>query len=139
MPFDGAAADEQFRGDLGVGASVSGQPDDVLLLRSELAVGIDLAFADLLAGGKQFAARALGEAVGPDRGEQVVGGVQLVAGVEPPVLATEPLTKKQVGSGQLRPKLGAAEPLDRLGVAVLRLPAFADQCSRARLQAFGPV
>jgi hypothetical protein len=33
VPFDGAGADEQFRGDLAVGASVSGQPDDVLLLR----------------------------------------------------------------------------------------------------------
>ncbi len=41
-------------GNLGVGASVPGQPDDVLLLRGELAVGVDLALADLLAGGKQF-------------------------------------------------------------------------------------
>jgi hypothetical protein len=31
-----------------------GRPDDVLLLRGELAVGVDLALADLLAGGKQF-------------------------------------------------------------------------------------
>jgi len=139
MPLDRAGADEQLRGNLGVGASFPRQPDDVLLLRGELAVGADLAFADLLAGGEQLTARPLGEGLGPDRGEQVIGGTELVPGVEPPVLATEPLTKKQVGSGQLRPKLGAAEPLDRLGVAVLRLPAFADQCSRARLQAFGPV
>jgi hypothetical protein len=54
VPFDGVGADEKFRGNLGVGASVSGQPDDVLLLRGELAVGADLAFADLLAGGDQF-------------------------------------------------------------------------------------
>ena len=53
--FDGAGAEEEFRGNLGVGASVPGQPDDVLLLRGELAVGADLALADLLAGGKQFA------------------------------------------------------------------------------------
>ncbi len=53
--FDGAGAEEEFRGNLGVGASVTGQPDDVLLLRGELAVGADLALADLLAGGKQFA------------------------------------------------------------------------------------
>jgi hypothetical protein len=52
--FDGAGAEEEFRGDLGVGTSVPGQPDDVLLLRGELAVGVDLALADLLAGGKQF-------------------------------------------------------------------------------------
>ena len=39
VPFDGAGAEEQFRGDLGVGASVSGQPGDVLLLRGELGCG----------------------------------------------------------------------------------------------------
>src|SRR6266516_5220734 len=103
VPLNGAGADEQFRADLGVGASVSGQPDDVLLLRGELAVGVDLAFADLLAGGEQFAARALGEGLGPDLGEQVIGGVQLVAGVEPPGLAAEPLTVEQMGPGQLEP------------------------------------
>jgi hypothetical protein len=64
VPFNGAGADEQFRADLGVGASVSGQPDDVLLLRGELVVGVDLAFADLLAGGEQFPACALSEGVG---------------------------------------------------------------------------
>jgi hypothetical protein len=80
----------------------------VLLLRSELAVGVDLAFTDLLASGQQFAARALGEGVGADYGEQVVGGVQLVAGVEPPVLATEPLAVQQVGPGTLGPQRCAA-------------------------------
>src|SRR5215471_21682026 len=91
VPFNGAGADEQFRADLGVGAPVSGQADDVLLLRGELAKGVDLAFADLLAGGEQLPAGALGEGVGADHGEQVVGGVQLPARVEPPLLATEPL------------------------------------------------
>jgi hypothetical protein len=37
----------------------------VLFLQGELAVGADLAFADLLAGGGQFPARALGEASAP--------------------------------------------------------------------------
>jgi len=59
----------------------------VLLLRGELGVGVDLAFAYLLAGGEQLPARALGEGVGADSGKQLVGGVQVVAGVEPPVLA----------------------------------------------------
>src|SRR6266487_2389918 len=125
VPFNGAGADEQFRADPGVGASVSGQPDDVLLLLGELAVGVDLAFADLLAGGEQFPARALGEGFGADRVEQMVGGVQLVAGVEPPVLATEPFTVEQAGPGKLEPQRCATQPLDRLGVALLGLPAFA--------------
>jgi hypothetical protein len=71
--------------------------------------------------------RALRERVGADRGEQIVGGVQLVAGVEPPVLAAKPLAVEQVGPGELGPQLGTAKPLDRLGVAALGLLAFADQ------------
>jgi len=71
----------------------------VLLLGGELAVGVDRAFADLLAGGEQFPACALGEGLGADRVEQVVGVVQLAAGVEPTVLATEPFAVEQVGPG----------------------------------------
>ena len=43
------------------------------------------------------------------------------------------------GPGPARAAAGAAQPLDRLGVALLGLPAFADQRSRARLQALRPV
>ena len=50
------------------------QPDDVLLLRSELVIGVNLVFTDLFAGGEQFTARAFSEGFGADRGEQVVGG-----------------------------------------------------------------
>jgi hypothetical protein len=77
----------------------------VLLLRGELAVGVDVAFADLLPGGEELAARALGEGFGADRVEQVVGGVQLVAGVEPAVLPAEPLTVEQAGPGQSEPSI----------------------------------
>src|SRR6266516_474021 len=107
VPFNGAGADEQFRADLAV--------------------------ADLLAGGEQFPASALGEGVGADHGEQVVSGAQLAARVEPPVLATEPLAVEQVGPGKLGPQRCAAKQLDRLGVAALRIVAFAEQRSTARL------
>jgi hypothetical protein len=136
VPFHGAGADKQFRADLMVGASVPGQPDDVLLLRGELVAGNGLAFADLLAGGEQFPPRALGEGFGADRGEQVVGGVQLMTRVEPPVLATEPLPIEQPSSGQLGAQRRAAQPLDRLGVVILGILAIADQRARTRLQAF---
>ena len=79
---------------------------------------------------------ARGEGLGADRVEQVVGGLQLLAGVEPAVLATEPLTVEQVGAGELGPQRCAAQPLDRLGVALLGLTAFANQRLRACLLAF---
>ena len=62
-----------------------------------------------------------------------------MAGVEPPVLAAEPLAVQQVGPGEFGPQPGAAEPLDRLGVALLGLLAVAEQRSRACLQALRPV
>jgi hypothetical protein len=81
---------------------------------------VSTAFADLLAGGDQFPACALGEGLGADHGEQVVGGVQLMTGVDPPVLATKPLTEEQVGPGQLRAKRRVPQPLGRLGVVPRR-------------------
>ena len=139
VPFDGSGADEQFRGDLRVGASVSGQPGDVLLLRGEFGVGGHLPLADRLASGEQFPAGSLGEGLSANHGEQVVGGAQLVAGVTPPELAAKPLAVEQVGTGELGPQPGAAEPLDRLGVVMLGIAAFAEQRSRACLQALRPV
>ena len=101
--------------------------------------GVDLAPADLLARGQQLAAGALGEGLRAHRGEQVVGGAQLAARVDPSALAMQPLAVQQVGPGELGPQRGAAEPLDRLGVALLRSVPFAQQRSRARLQALRPV
>jgi hypothetical protein len=89
VPFDRTGTDVQVRADLRVGVSVPGQPGNVLLLRGELGVRVHFPLADLLTGGEQFPARAFGESVGADRGEQVVGGVQLVARVDPLVFAAQ--------------------------------------------------
>src|SRR4051794_25196695 len=51
VPFDGAGADEQLSSDLGVGASDPGEPRDVLLLRGQVVVVVDVPLADLLTGG----------------------------------------------------------------------------------------
>ena len=49
-----------------------------------------------------------------------------MACVAPAELATKPLAVEQVGTGELGPQLGAAEPFDRLGVVMLGLLAFAE-------------
>ena len=46
------------------------------------------ALADGLAGGQQLAAGAVGERLGPHRGEHLVGRAQVRPGVNPPVLAS---------------------------------------------------
>src|SRR4051812_22080141 len=139
VPFDGAGADEQFRSDLRVGASGAGQSGDVLLLRGQILVGVDLPLPDLLAGGPQLSACALGERVGPDHDEKLVGGAKRVACVAPPVLATKPLPEEQVGAGEFGPQRRTAEPLHRVRVVVLRLLALAEECLRARLDPCGPI
>src|SRR6202042_3214552 len=69
----------------------------------------------------------LGEGFRAHLGEQVVGGVQLVTGLGPAVLATEPLAEEQVAPGCFGAKRCTSQPLDRLGVALLGLLAFSDQ------------
>src|ERR1700733_8808583 len=56
VPFDRAGGEEQLGRDLRVGASVPGQPGNLLLLRGELAPGLDTALAHLLAGRDQLPA-----------------------------------------------------------------------------------
>jgi hypothetical protein len=139
VPFDGASADEQFRSDLRVGLSGAGQFRDVLFLRGQVVVAVDVPLADLLAGGGEFSACALGERVGADHDELLVGGAQLVACIDASVPATEPLSVEQMGAGEIGPQRCAAEPLDRLGVGVLGITTVADQRRGAGLYARGPV
>jgi hypothetical protein len=80
--------------------------------------------------------RAFGEDLGADVREEAVGGVELMAGVGAAVLPAQPFAVEQVGVGQFGPQWCAAQPLDRPGVALLGLRAFADQRPRPRFQAF---
>ena len=66
------------------------------------------ALAHRLAGGDQLPARALGERRHADRGEHVVGGTQLLARMDAPAFAAQPLPVEQVRAGQLRTQPGPA-------------------------------
>src|SRR6185312_1569540 len=83
--------------------------------------------------------RPFGERLDAHRGEQVIGGPQLGAGVPAPVLAAQPFAVQEVGAGYGRPHAGTAEPLDRLAIAVLGRLALTQQGTRARLGAKRPV
>src|SRR5262249_44484907 len=66
--------------------------------------------------GARLPPRSLGERLHPDRCELVDGGAQLLARVDAPALAAQPLTVKQVGAGKLGTQPGTAQPVDRLVV-----------------------
>ena len=127
MPLDGARADEQLRADLRVREPVAGQPGDLCLLRRQLVARVVRPLAHGLAGGQQLATGALGEPLRPDAAEHLVGGAQLLAGVDAPVLAAQPFAVQEPGAGEVDHAAAAGEPLDRLAVERLRVVVLAQQ------------
>src|SRR5919204_3665454 len=89
--LDGARADEQLGADLWVGEPFASEPRDLFLLRRELIAGVVSALARLLARSQELVARAFGEPFRAHRGERVVREPQLLASVNPPILAPQPL------------------------------------------------
>jgi hypothetical protein len=87
VPFDRSGTDEELGADLRIRQAVPGKPRDECFLGREVVRGLDGALAYLLARGDQLPAGALGERRHADRGEHVVGGPQVLARVEAPVLA----------------------------------------------------
>src|ERR687898_3229940 len=127
MPFDRAGADEEAGPDLRVGQSVTGEAGDLLLLRRELVARLGGALANLLARGEQLMARSIREPLRAHGREHVVRAAQLVAGVDPPVLAAQPLAIQEVRARELRTQRGAAQPIDRLEIEALGKLALAEQ------------
>ena len=74
------------------------------------------ALAGCLAGCEELATGALGEGLGAHAVEHVVGGSQLLAGVEPSLFASQPLAVQQVSPGEMHDDPAAPQPLDRLEV-----------------------
>src|SRR6476469_1105626 len=81
VPLDRARAEEELRADLLIRLPARGQPRDLLLLGRELAACLVKPFAHLLAGRKQLAAGALGECLGAEAAEHLVGRAELLARV----------------------------------------------------------
>ena len=105
-------ADQRPLADLGVRHSVAGESRDLSLLRGELFARFDGAFADALAGGRQFALGASGERLNPHHGEHLERGAQRVAGVDAASFAPQPLAVEQVGAGQVYADVQASLGVD---------------------------
>ena len=67
------------------------------------------ASARCLAGGRQLAAGPLGEPLCTKPVEQLVGGAQLLAGVDSTVFAAQPLAIHQLGPSQVKRDMATAE------------------------------
>src|SRR5687767_11621417 len=83
-------ADEQLCADLRVGETISRQPGDVRLLGGEHGARVVGAPARGLTCGQELVTGALGKPLGPDVAEHLMGGSELLARVDAPVLAAQP-------------------------------------------------
>src|SRR5919201_4075468 len=88
--LDRSRADEELGADVGIGKAVAGEPGDLCLLRGECIARVLRALACGFAGGLELATGALGEALCAHAAEQLMGGSELLARVDAPVLATQP-------------------------------------------------
>src|SRR5215207_5369840 len=119
VPFDGAGAEEELGADLGVRPAGASELGDVLFLRSELVAGVVAALADLLAGGQQLVPRTLGESVRAEREQRLARDPQLLARIDAPALAAQPLPIEQARACELAAHARAGEAVDRLAVQAL--------------------
>jgi len=117
--FDRPGADEELRGDLLVGPSFAGEECDLRLLRSQLRCLMCDSREPLAACCPQLAGRSCGEGLGGHRGEHLVGGSQLGAGVGAAARAAEPFAVEKVCASEVEGNRGAPQPRDRLGIKLL--------------------
>jgi hypothetical protein len=108
-------------------------------LRCEQAEGDRCASARCLAGGRQLAAGPLGQPLCTKPVEKLVGGAQLVAGVNSTVLAAQPLAVHQLGPSQVERDTATAEARNRLLVEGFGARAGGQQGARAGLDPESPV
>src|SRR5262249_19154781 len=116
-----AGADEQLCADLRVGQTLFGEPSDVCFLGREHGAGVVGPLTRSLTGGQELVAGALGEPLGPDAAEHLVGGSELLTCVDAPVFATQPFAVQEPGAGKVHDTTATREPLDRLAVERLRI------------------
>jgi len=135
MPFDGAMAEEELLPDLRVGEAIAGQASDLRFLRRELIARVRGALAHRLAGGQQFALRALGECLRTHRVEGRVGRFELLARIDAAMLTAKPLTVDQLRASVVDDNPRTPELVDRVLVEVLGFRSVGEKRARAGLDA----
>src|SRR6476620_9979725 len=125
--LDGAWAEEQPAADLGIGEAVAGQAGALALAGGELGGCGRSAFAGGFAGREEFPAGAFGEGFGSDLGEQVVGSVELFAGVVAAASPAEPFAVQEDRTGEFGADPGPGESVDRFTVERFGRTVVADQ------------
>ena len=124
-----------FRTWLRIGQPIAGQPGDLPLLGGQIVARFDGPLAYLLARRLKLIPCALGERLHPDRGQDLVGRAQLLARLDPAILAAQPLTVQEMCAGDLGPEPGALQPLDGLTIQFIGVRPVAQQRAAARFDA----
>lgn len=88
----------------------------MLLLERQLVPRVVGPLTHLLARGQQLVPGPLGEALGAGRQERLARDPQLLARIDPPALAPEPLPVEQARARELQAQAGPGQAFDRLAV-----------------------
>jgi hypothetical protein len=87
-----------------------------VLLGGQLVARVRGAFVGALACGFELDPGTLGERLGAESQEQLVGSAQLRACVESAAFAAQPLAVQEMGAREVNAKPDAGQPVDRLSV-----------------------
>jgi hypothetical protein len=79
------------------------------------------------AGGAQLDAGSLGETVHPELREELMGDLQLLAGVDGAAGASQPFAVEEKGPGEVKAQAGGREAVDGVAIQGLGNVAFAQQ------------
>jgi hypothetical protein len=123
----------------GIGLAACGEAGDLCFLGGEIEACVNGAFADRLTGCQKFAAGTVGERVGPHAQQQLVGGAQLLAGVDAATSASKPLAVQELRPRQIEAEAGRFQPLNGLVVRGLGVLACVEESTRPSLDPECPV
>ena len=111
----------------------------MLLLRRELGASVLPPLAHLLTCGEQLPPGPLGERLGADRDEDVVGRAQLLTSIDTAALASQPLAVQQVSAGEVGPQPRATQAFDRLAMERLGCGPLDQECPRPGFEPERPI
>src|SRR4030088_1323101 len=139
MPLHGPRAEEELRADLRVRQAVAGEPRDLPLLCGQVVTRLDRALADPLARRREFPGCTVAEGFHAERSELIVSRPEVLACLDPALLAPQPFAEEQMSPGELGTPPGPCQSLDRLAIQALGTLTLAQECPAARLGPPAPV
>ena len=139
MPLNRSWTQVELGGDFRISPPLGSQPRDVRLLRREFVARLVTAFADGLSRSEELAPSAVRECLGTHRLECLQRRAQLDAGVDTPILTSQPLAAEECCARVIDGDIGSAEMVERPQIQLLGGWPIIQKRERASLDSARPV